>query len=446
MNQTIKKLFAAGMAVIISVALIVTITYAWTTLSSAPVAEGIQISIGGGNTILLAPDVSEENGGKICHYPGYFKDTLVFSKFKSYDYLKQVDSLSPVSTADGLNFFIPSYYDISDEEVKNGEAGVGELKTIDKFEKDNELLFANLEKGAAQKGHYIYLDFWVVSPGTDYTLRVSKGDDNGGSYLIELPKVKESEDGFVLEETDGSFAAASRIGFLANTNYVTDASLELYKNSRSYDSRFKRLAGAYQEKGDYAYSGDNRFTIYEPNGDLNLTGENRRYVTTTPVGLNGNTVSLVDVSDRLTVQLKNSWAEKQDDNVTLSEMLAVSLAGKNIKTAKEAETTLYDAYLQGQFAPYVSRGEFILSTSALYSKCADDGEANELELTSLETAGATEDRYIVKLEKNVPQRIRMYVWIEGQDADCTAMTEAGRFALGLELAGSNKDSYEEATK
>jgi len=32
----------------------------------------------------------------------------------------------------------------------------------------------------------------------------------------------------------------------------------------------------------------------------------------------------------------------------------------------------------------------------------------------------------------------MFVWIEGQDADCTELIEAQRFALSLELAGSNQ--------
>ena len=62
-----------------------------------------------------------------------------------------------------------------------------------------------------------------------------------------------------------------------------------------------------------------------------------------------------------------------------------------------------------------------------------------LELASLEASGATEDVYITKLEKNVPQRIRMYVWIEGQDIDCIDSTQVGRLAISLELAASNQE-------
>ena len=60
---------------------------------------------------------------------------------------------------------------------------------------------------------------------------------------------------------------------------------------------------------------------------------------------------------------------------------------------------------------------------------------------SLKLSGATESTAIVRLEKNVPQRIRMFVWIEGQDVDCTG-AEAVDFAISVELAGSTQDVYE----
>ena len=439
MSNTIKKLLAASLAVIISIVLIVTVTFAWTTLSTAPLAEGIQISIGGGNTILIAPNVEQTVGDSVCNYPGAFKDTLVFSQQSEYSYLKDLASLSPVSTSDGINFFIPSYYDITDDEVKNGEAAVGELKDFNDFKVDSELLYANRKKGADEGGHYIYLDFWVVSPGSDYTLRVARGDEKGGSYVIELPKVIKTDSGYALQQTNNAFAASARIGFLANANSVQDASLSCYQSSRYYDSRYKKLLGIYSQKGAYAPQTNNRFTIYEPNGNYIVGSEKPGYVETKPLGFVEEQIAPVSVFDRLTVQLKNDWATKSDNNITLDEMLAVSLSGKKVENVAHAESILYDTYLQGQFSPYVTRGSFVTKTGMLSEKCADDGEATELELASLETSGATEDVYITKLEKNVPQRIRMYVWIEGQDVDCIDSTQSGRFAISLELAASNQE-------
>ena len=46
--------------------------------------------------------------------------------------------------------------------------------------------------------------------------------------------------------------------------------------------------------------------------------------------------------------------------------------------------------------------------------------------------------YIVTLEKDVPQRIRMFVWIEGQDIDCNDNLSVTDLTLSIELAGSSK--------
>lgn len=436
MNQAIKKMIIAGLAVVLSVALIVTATYAWTVLSATPTVENIQITIGGGNTILLAPNISQEIDGEICHYPGYFDDTLIFSRYDSYDYLQELDSLLPVSTADGINWFTPAYYDVTDPEVKNGDASVGDVKPLKHFNNDRELLMANLPNGSSQAGHYIYLDFWVVSPGTSYTLRVARGDQNGGSHLIELPKVKEREDGFVLEETDNTFAASARVGFLATSYFAPKNHYTAYQNSRYYNSSYGNLAGLYHEKGNYPYSDDYRFTIYEPNGFLNPEAQEIRYSQTRPVGFVNEKPALIDVRDRLTVQLENSWT-KDANSISLQSILNTAIAGKDVKTPEDAETILYNNYLQGQFSPYLTRGKFVTRTAELYDACDEKGTANEEQLIGIDTSGATEDVYIVRLEKNIPQRIRMFVWIEGQDVDCSQMSESARFALSLELAGSN---------
>ena len=87
--------------------------------------------------------------------------------------------------------------------------------------------------------------------------------------------------------------------------------------------------------------------------------------------------------------------------------------------------------------PYVERASFFQNTAALYSYCSHNGSANAEDLDHLRLAGATEDVYIAKLEKNIPQRIRMFVWIEGQDVDCINAATTGSFALSVELAGSN---------
>ena len=89
----------------------------------------------------------------------------------------------------------------------------------------------------------------------------------------------------------------------------------------------------------------------------------------------------------------------------------------------------YINYLQARLAPYVQTGRFVRNTSLL-----SDWVSAE-QLAQLETAGATDNVYIIELERNVPQRIRMYIWLEGQDADWDPYNAASSFVLNLEFAG-----------
>ena len=63
---------------------------------------------------------------------------------------------------------------------------------------------------------------------------------------------------------------------------------------------------------------------------------------------------------------------------------------------------------------------------------------SEDELGGLFNAGATENVYIVKLEQIKPQRIRMFIWLEGQDVDCIDGIDASRIAVNIEFAGGSE--------
>lgn len=60
------KIACTAAALLCAMAMIVMSSYAWLTASTSPVAEGIQVAVGGGSTILLAPDVVNNEG---VHYP-----------------------------------------------------------------------------------------------------------------------------------------------------------------------------------------------------------------------------------------------------------------------------------------------------------------------------------------------------------------------------------------
>ena len=453
MNRLIRKLLAAVMALVLTVVMVVAVSYAWLTLSDAPVLEGIQISIGGGDTILIAPNLSEEVDGTVYHYPGRFNGNLIFSQHEQYGYLQDVAGLSPVSTADGLHWFVAEYYDYNDEAVLNGEATVGLVKPIDEFSCDTRLFHANLspeQSEPAQKGSYVYVDFWVVSPGADYTLRISTGEANGGggSFLMEPPIPVEGEDGtYTLEESDGYAAASARVGFLVCQDLVVDEkNLDMYRNSAGYNPDYALLRGIYQQPGAHPlYSEGYRFTVYEPNADLHPDGENGAYYLTSPIGYEGDRAVYADMRGKVAVQLSGRWPEAGEaTGLSLRQTFDMWQITHDLSdmSSEEIQKSFYGDYLQNHLLPYVGTGRFVQRADNLYGYGAehqtDRIPAAELSAVMGSTAGATEDTYVVRLEKDVPQRIRMFVWLEGQDVDCRNPGQTLRIVLNIELAGGRE--------
>lgn len=447
-----RKLIAAALLALISISLMVTVSYAWYTLSDTPALTGVQITIGGTNTIKIAPDTVVTTESGTYHYPGRFQETLNVSLYDNYDYLQEMAGLMPVSTADGIHWFLPN---VEKEKVDT------QLESLADFTMDDTLSYANLaaEDENASFGNYAYIDFWVVSP-SDAKLRVSGGYEESGSYLINLPGVKKDEgavSGYTLDTEQGDAAASARVGFLANTLMVTDDSMMHYVASANYDEQYSHLEGQFLEPGLNAssFSEHYNFTIYEPNGNLHtgngsaylqtsqglvLTScDDGSYVRTTPIGIVDGKPALVDISKKLTVQKTNQWRDTASGNTYLAELLQAHLVGKDLSGKTEAEIAagFYKDYLQGQYAGYLQSAQFIEYTSQLYVADTTNTVSAET-FDQIKAAGATQDTVIVELKKNVPTRIRMFVWLEGQDIDCVREAASEFFAIGIELAGSTQ--------
>lgn len=446
-----KKIYAKLIVIVLQLTLALSVvgmsSYAWLVLSANPAVEGIQITIGGGNTILVAADLTQEVDGVVYHYPDRFQDTLNFGRHKSYQYLNTLVDLTPVSTADGLNWYLPAYYDLTDQAVKDGKVLSGTLRSIQDFTLDDNLKHANLsaeETGLAAVGSYAYLDFWVVSPGSEYTLRVSTGEDSGGSCVIGLMDAVETENGYTLAAGDSTAENCVRVGLLVNPDDIIDNTMLYYQNSPAYTGQYTRLKGLYMEPGEgYVYSSNYRFTIYEPNGDAHVDEEmDGSYVVTRPVGLVDGAVGRVDIRDRLTVQTSSRWLMAENGTDTqIEQRFQAALMEPAFQKLDAPEMTrkFYGEYMGGQLTPYISMGWFLKSTGNLYNAAAAGAAAAEY-LGDAYTAGATDDVYIVKLEKNVPQRIRLFIWLEGEDVDCVNSAAASSISLRMELAGSNAET------
>lgn len=448
MNKIHIKLIAMALALTLSVSVLIMSSYAWMVLSSSPAATGIQVIIGGGNTILIAPNMKHEYNGKTYNLPGHFSDKMNFSGYgmeKSYGYLSEVAGLTPVSTSNGREWFV------SGNKVDTFYKNANLPKYV---EDENGGQIPNKKVG---EGNYIYLDFWVVSPSGNYDLRISTGDgtSDGGSFVIDLPEPKietegEITTGTLYQETGKSAAASVRIGFLANP-ILLEEEMQAYVNSVYNDDRFKSLRGFYREPDSGSFEIDSeKFTIYEPNGDFHPLDEklNGSYVQTKPLMLeNGVIKENPDIWNHLTVQLKSDWAVDKNENKIVEQIFNTNVIGnKNLKNAEEKNLSdyFYRGILGGQFSTYVMKGKFMTSAETLESAAiAGNGNVSSDQVSawkeSVATSGATEDVIIIELEQNVPQRIRMFIWLEGQDIDCPASANSARFAVNIELAGGTKE-------
>lgn len=447
------KLLTAVLLLVTAVVMVVSTSYAWLTISNNPVAQGIQIAVAGSHTILVAPDMTYAQDGRVYHYPGTFAENLNFGQHDQYAYLQDAAGLTPVSTADGMTWYLPTYYQKGDAAVQAGQAIAGELRPTTEFQPDRYLAYANIpadQEEDVQQGSYLYLDFWVVSPADGYKLRVSTGAEGNGSYAIDLlqPEAVTAEDGqvtYALTKENALASASMRVGFLINEDTAADESMRQYMQSPGFNESYHCLQGVYSEPGMGRVNvRPNRFTIYEPNGDrhpVSVVDKNGSLITdgqysiTDPLGAGGRPTS---VQDRLSVQLANRW-HTADNETMIAQIFRTFIAGKNLtgETAQTLKNEFYTDWLQYQLYPYITKGSFITRTADLYTAAGYSGVVQEQDAAVLDRSGATDDVHMTTLEAGVPQRIRMFIWLEGQDVDCINAATTGSFALSVELAGSN---------
>ena len=444
MKKSMMKLSAAAILVVIAVVVSVVATFAWYVVSGAPEVGGMQVNIGGSNTIQIAADIAVTTADGVVHYPATFSDSLNFSRIPSYDYLKEIVSLTPVSTADGIHWFFPAADGAEGEDVLSG------------YLMDDTYSYANLSQlpiDDAVHGSYVMVDFWVMSP-TDCSLRVSYGDGDNGTYVVGLPYPEKGADGtYGMDAPDDLLPACVRVGFLADTRTADGSSLRAYMDSASFDDAVYRLKGVYGEAGaDWDYVTP-EFTVFEPSADVH-SGESvysqspdgsvyrqcldGSYVKTYPIGYVDGQAKPVDIIDRTTVQTATKWLA-EGDGLLIQQLFETYMLGESQDAeAQDLFSEFCSKYLGYRCDSYVEKGSFIKQTATLNQLCGADGTTAVEDFDALVRAGATDDVVIVELERNVPQRIRMFVWVEGQDVDCANVIASSGLMINLELAGSSR--------
>ena len=444
MKQSLMKLSVAAVMVVIALVVVVVSTFAWYTVSGSPTVGGIQMNIGVGGTLQIAPDMTMVTADGVVHYPGNFSDSLNFHRYDTYDYLQDIVTLTPVSTADGIHWFFAADGDATGDNLLNG------------YRMDDTYAYANLAELPSDDsihGSYVMLDFWVMAP-MDCQLRVSYGDADSGSYAVSLPYPTKGEGGkYALDAPDAMLPACVRVGFLADTRTQTNGSMQAYVNSAAFNDRVHSLKGVYAEPGEAWDFYSPNFTVYEPNADIH-SGESvysetadgavyrecvdGSYVKTYPIGYVDGQAIPVDITDRTSVQTATSWLQ-EGNSLLVQQLFSTFMLGESHDSSAAALFSKFcSQYLGYQCDAYIEKGEFIKETATLEQASKSDGIVAPDDFKDLITSGATDDVVIAELQRNVPQRIRMFVWVEGQDVDCSNVIATSGLMLNLELAGSSR--------
>lgn len=396
MSNTKSKLIAATALLVVGIVAVVTASVAWFTISTSPEVSGIQVGISADLTLLV-------------------------SKTEEGDYTQMIDiseelgyfvSLKPVSTVDGVNWFIPTY-----EES-------GELKDANDFTLDNDLSYANVyayetEDGALVKsddgtyielegealteaeaqGYYIYTEFWLMT------------EEDGANVRLSVPNVvSQLEDWEIEQGTYGTYVLDTYFESEIEDNdgvYVID----------SLSQTAVRVGFLIEDEED------SRFVIYEPNADMrSYEAGNSIYDTSSQDGSNyiiGYEKNEADADGNVENYADDTYIETQPIGITIDD---------DGNESYEPQT--------------IDENNLIIQSTSAWEDPTDNEDFQEAIIEGTENSNyvatfgeITQNTIIVTLEKDTPQKVTVFIWIEGQDVDCWNDIAFGNVMVNLELAG-----------
>ncbi len=536
-----SKLIAAGAMLLLAVALIVSATFAWFTVSTAPEITGMTATLNTDDTLLIS---DTEDG--------------TYSNWMEIDF-SDFAPLQPISTADGENWFIATYYDdLSDPDTygmlkeiddfvwyvhsetaiyaldENGEGEIvndsvqyGNVKLNEDNEDINEFGY---EDGvyAYQDGYYVYTTVWLMTEednGCDVYLStpsniesLDEWETERGvygtyalvNYEVEVTEGEEGEEDSYTAVMQKDAQTALRVGFqlveYADTNTDGEISDTEAKDGVSSFIIYEPNADQRSSAGDSTDAkptlaaavldeDETVITAAEEKGTLNIDNEYIKdyqinsdfsnyqdgyYIPTQPVALvevidedtsesDGYAFGLVDLATLATTVDTNSTQIATTTTQLIIQTQSAWKEGKDEDSIEEAFYQYYIDALNTGWSPYVETfGMFILdyeeltNDPILYDDDGDDATTKVVvdgvyDLSYSNTA-ATEDTAanvaqsdnllvasgisstgegvkITSLEKDTPKEVTIYIWIEGQDADCWNDIATGSFVINLELVG-----------
>ena len=378
------KLLSAALALLVALVLLASGTFAWFTLSTQTMASGLQVSM----------EFTGEEWPFWVSLDGvnFTKEASVQAYFTQPDNsLEAVTYLRPISTRDGINWFLPNYDSIG---------SVSGFRPVSLESVASCLLHKNANHVLDEESNYlVYYDMWVKTedPNTDYYLKLTNPTNTGrvedyetqfGTYVLSVPQ-KKANGGYELTQESENATCCVRIGFQCLSG--TEAS---------------------------GYTADSRFVIFEPNADKmcagleNVEGYNVSRDITYIAGNTENAGKTVGEYD--TIEVKYPALLPYED-------------GGSIKLAENNYTIRqYSSYWDEEKLAALGN-DFPDSTNvATFGAFVADGNGvGYNDLVPITTIRHGDD----------PQLIRVYIWLEGQDEDCWNEVREGSIFANLEFKG-----------
>ena len=316
-NRIKAKLFVTALSLTIAMLMLVGATYAWITISTNPEITGMRVNIYAKRTILISDTDNPQS-------PNAWVEHIDVS-----DKLGFYNQLVPVSTYDGVHWYIPTY------KLSQSDSNMGTLNNPNRFILDltptnryaNKLLYSSVPGGvttvngtrlgskyildtnvtatplsggakidAEKLGYYLYTDLWLMTEEDEVDVRLSipvnqdgltgatsRNDLEGWFGTYVLPKLQ------VTETTD------------PNTNETT----RTYKSLSNGSETAFRVGFLFYGDADNPNTPTD-FFIYEPNAD-------RRSSTAAIKGDNAESRYVIDESD--SVNPADSNAQDPDGHV-----------------------------------------------------------------------------------------------------------------------------------
>lgn len=386
MRRINSKLIMSVCGILLGVTMLVTASYAWLTVSVKPELRGLVIQI--------IPNGKEIPFEFSINYDGTDPDSATWTTELHLDELTEEMVLRPISTVDGVNWYLPRY------------SAAGDVNGFWKADLD---YCANADPDS---NYLVYADVWVRTrnENLDQEMVLSKPSlKQGGGYNI-----------MASEKFYGSYALWEPMkkdgAWVEN-----DAMASL------------RVGLLFTEEGSNSGSG---FYIYEPNADMRSTDfvswlagtpdadqmKDLEYTYTQEDS--GQAANIVEEYEtRYKPEDKPgkyypTWVPKSTggDNWTLvnvNETLGNRVIAQ--KTSKWNMDKLTENNLDSE----------AIGTIGALCKVKADGSLEEMATSNTMTT----------VEYETIQKMRIFIWLEGQDVDCWNQIAEGNLYVNLEFMG-----------